>query len=121
MTCSEFWGLDVCLRSHFMPFWRQRQAHSSSRAIFLLAVHALTTVHCSPIFPTGHQLLVMSLTKQPFWDRHDLWQVKSSLSTRSQQASFLAASTPHGGDWLQALPISIVLWPERLADEAMRI
>ena len=45
-------------------------------------------------------------TKQPFWDHPgisaDLAQVRSSLNTPSQQASFLAASSPHSGDWLQA-------------------
>ena len=48
--------------------------------------------------------------KQPFWDRPgilaDVAQVKSILSTPAQLASFLAASSPHSGDWLQALPIS---------------
>ena len=62
-------------------------------------------------------------TKQPFWDRPgisaDLAQVKSSLSTPSQQASYLAASSPHSGDWLQALPISS--YGLRLADEAVRV
>jgi len=45
--------------------------------------------------------------------------VKSSLSTPSQQTSFLAASSPNSGDCLQALPISSC--GLRLADEAVRI
>ena len=61
--------------------------------------------------------------KQPFWDRPgilaDVAQVKSSLSTPAQLASFLAASSPHSGDWLQAMPISSC--GLRLDDEAVRI
>jgi len=62
-------------------------------------------------------------TKQPVWDRPgisaNLTQMRSSLNTPSQQASCLAASSPHSGDWLQALPISS--FSLRLADEAVRI
>ena len=61
--------------------------------------------------------------KQPFLDRPgilvDVAQVKSSLSTLAQLASFLAASSPHSGDWLQAMPISSC--GLRLDDEAVRI
>ena len=42
-----------------------------------------------------------------------------SLSTPAQLASFLAASSPHSGDWLQAMPISSC--GLRLDDEAVRI
>jgi len=49
----------------------------------------------------------------------DLAQVKSSLSTPSQLASFLAASFPHGEDWLYAIPISSC--GLRLDDEAVRV
>ena len=48
--------------------------------------------------------------KQTFWDRPgvvlDKAVVKSSLSSPSQLASFLAASSPHSGDWLFAMPIA---------------
>ena len=61
--------------------------------------------------------------KQPFWHRPgilaDVAQVKSSLSTPAQLASFLAALSPHSGDWLQAMPISSC--GLRLDDEAVRI
>jgi len=61
-------------------------------------------------------------SKQPFCDRPgimaDLAQVKSSLSTPFQQASYLATSTPHSEDWLQALPISSC--GLRIDDEAVR-
>ena len=45
--------------------------------------------------------------------------VESSLSSPSQSASFLAASSPHSGDWLFALPIASCCL--RLDDEAVRI
>jgi len=61
--------------------------------------------------------------KQPFWDRRgvlaDKAVVKSSLSSPSQSASFLAASSPHSGDWLFVLPIASC--GLRLDDEAVRI
>ena len=79
-----------------VSFWRLRQAHSSSRAIFLLAVHTLTIVHCSPIFPTGHQLLVMSLT----------FYRQSNLSGTVRHFS-----RPSSGDvqFEHAIPASLVL------------
>ena len=45
--------------------------------------------------------------------------VKSSLSSPSQSASFLAASSLHSGDWLFALPIASC--GLRLDDEAVRV
>jgi len=45
------------------------------------------------------------------------WQ--SSLSTPAQLYSFLAASSPHSGDWYQVMPISSC--GLRLDDEAVRI
>ena len=48
--------------------------------------------------------------KQPFWDRPDILAdqalFRSSLTTPSQSAIFLVASSPHSGDWLFALPIA---------------
>jgi len=61
--------------------------------------------------------------KQPFWDRPgvlaDPALVKSQMNPPLQQASFLAASSLHSGDWLLALPrASCGL---RLDDEAVRV
>ena len=48
--------------------------------------------------------------KQAFWNRpgvlEDKARVEASLSSAHHQASFLAASTQHSGDWLFALPIA---------------
>jgi len=62
-------------------------------------------------------------TKQPFWDRpgvlEDKKLVEASLNSAHQQASFLAASFQHSGDWLFALPIASC--GLKLDDEAVRI
>jgi len=46
--------------------------------------------------------------KQSAWNRlgvsYDLVSVKSGLVTSVQKASFLAAASPHSGDWLYAFP-----------------
>jgi len=61
--------------------------------------------------------------KQSFWDRagveSDRASVEASLVNSYQQASFQAASGPHSGDWLLALPISSC--GLKLDDEAVRI
>ena len=61
--------------------------------------------------------------KQPFWDRPgvlvDQALVRSSLTSTSQSASFLAAASPHSGNWLFALPIASC--GLSLDDEAVRI
>ena len=61
--------------------------------------------------------------KQSFWDRpgveSDRALVDASLVNSYQRASFLAASAPHSGDWLFALPISSC--GLKLDDEAVRI
>jgi len=44
--------------------------------------------------------------------------IESSLSNEHEKASFLAASAPHSGDWLLALPITAC--GLRLNDEAVR-
>jgi len=48
--------------------------------------------------------------KQQFWDRpgvlEDKALVEASVHTAQHQASFLAASSQHSGDWLFALPIA---------------
>jgi len=70
---------------------------------------AAATTTTTTIIIIYNQLLVMYLS---FYRRRNLsgtvpaFQQKSSLITLSQKASFLAASSPHSGDWLQALPIS---------------
>lgn len=61
--------------------------------------------------------------KQPFWDRPgvlaDRALVESQMNSPLQQASFLAASSSHSGDWLFALPIASC--GLRLDDEAVRV
>jgi len=51
-------------------------------------------------------------TKQSVWDcpgiAADRALVESNVGTSFQLASFRAASSPHSGDWLFALPISRV-------------
>jgi len=46
--------------------------------------------------------------KQPFWDRPGVLADNSSLSLLSQSASFLVASSPHSGDRLFALPVTLM-------------
>ena len=45
--------------------------------------------------------------------------VESSYSDPRQRARFLAAASPHSGDWLLALPITAC--GLRLSDEAARV
>jgi len=45
--------------------------------------------------------------------------VESGLVTSEQKASFLAAASPHSGDWLNALPITSCCL--RLNDEPTRV
>ena len=42
---------ETCLRSHFLPFWLQRQAHSPSRSIVLLDAPVPIMFRCSRICP----------------------------------------------------------------------
>ena len=60
--------------------------------------------------------------KQSFWDRPgvllDKAAVESNLSSEHGKASFLAATAPHSGDWLLALPIAAC--GLRLEDDAVR-
>ena len=48
--------------------------------------------------------------KQFFWDILGILankaMVESNLSNEHEKVSFFAASTPHSGDWLLALPIT---------------
>jgi len=73
--------------------------------------------------PTAEIRRIWFPPKQPFWDRPgilaDQALVRSSLTTPSQSALFLAASSPHSGDWLFALPIASC--GLRLDDEAVRV
>ena len=61
--------------------------------------------------------------KQPFWDRPgvlaDRVIVESGLTTPFHRTSFLAASSPHSGDWLFAMPITSC--GLRLDDAAVRV
>ena len=61
--------------------------------------------------------------KQSFYDKpgilSDRSRIEAALVEPSQQARFMAATAPHSGDWLLALPISSC--GLRLEDEAVRI
>jgi len=61
--------------------------------------------------------------KQSFWDTPGITQlrqvVKESKLDAFQRAQFLAASAPHSGNWLLALPIASS--GLRLDDEAIRV
>ena len=61
--------------------------------------------------------------KQSFWDRPGILAsravVESCISDSVQMATFLAASAPHSGDWLLALPVSSCRL--RLSDDAVRV
>ena len=116
----------MCLRSHLLPIWLQRQAVSLQNEILS---------GCAGSEDTFFQTYLLSWsdsfgdvpealpTIQSVWDRPgiaaDRALVESNLSTSFQLASFRAASSPHSGDWLFALPIS----PCGLCldDEAVRI
>ena len=118
-------GLGVCLRSYFPPFWLQRQAHSISRRIVsgCACSDSVLRTYLSEWSSSFGAIPDVLSPKQPFWDRPgilaDQALVRSSLPTPSQSASFLAASSPHSGDWLFAL--SIASCSLRLDDEAVRV
>ena len=61
--------------------------------------------------------------KQSFWDHPGIIQIRSNVEANlidsHQKASFLAACSPHTGDWLLALPIASC--GLRLDNEAVRI
>jgi len=55
------WGWDVCLRSHFLPLWLQRRAHSPSRTKSYPDVPALRTHSSRPTCRHGRIPLAMCL------------------------------------------------------------
>jgi len=61
--------------------------------------------------------------KQSFWDSPGITQarqqVEESKSDATKKAQFLAASAPHSGDWLLALPAASC--GLKLDDEAVRV
>ena len=61
--------------------------------------------------------------KQSFWDTPGITQVRQAVEESKldafQRAQFLAASAPHSGDWLLALPIASC--GIKLDDEAIRV
>jgi len=65
---------------------------------------AWQNAHDSPSLPSALR------DKQTFWDQPGIQsartQVEAHYSEPQQTARFLAAATPHSGDWLLALPIS---------------
>jgi len=115
MWRMEAWGWDVCLRSHFLPFWLQQWAYSSSRRISRAC--APITPRCRPTCRNGCLNIVLCQTffrlsnhSGTNWDQPgvlaDKAVVKSSLSSPCQSASFLSASSLRSGDWLFSLLIA---------------
>jgi len=106
-------GWDVCLRSHFLPFWLQRHAHSHSRTTFWLDAfpsdNTYRQTYLSSWSVAFGTVLDPPSTKQLFYDRprilHDISVVESGLLTPIQQAAFKTAQFHHSGDRLFALPI----------------
>jgi len=106
---------------------QQWQVHSISRRTSCHAVPVLTVsfgwTYLSEWSSSFGAIPDVLPPKQPFWDRPGILAhqalVTSSLTTPSQSASFLAASSPHSGDWLFALPIASC--GSRLDDEAVRV
>jgi len=58
------------------------------------------------------------LTKQSFWDSPGITQARQQVDA-TQKAQLLAASAPHSGDWLLALPVASC--ELKLDDEAVRV
>ena len=76
------------------------------------------------IWPSAFDPLRDNLpSKQPCWDRPgvlaDGAMLEAALTTPLQRTFYLAASSPHSGDWLMALPIASC--GLRLDDEAVRV
>ena len=92
---TEAWWWDLCLRSHFLPFWLQRRAHSASRRLPIwlcllqprhasgLLVRMVVTTRCSAGQPSAETTILGS--PRVLADKE---VVKSSLSSPSQSASF---------------------------------
>jgi len=116
----------VCLRSHFLPIWLQRRAHSPSRMKSCPDVSALRTHSSRPICCHGRIPLAMCLT---FCGRNNLTGIVLALqltelwlSPTLAHLSNLPRFEPHRRHtvhWLFALPIK----PRGLCldDEAVRI
>ena len=72
---------------------------------------------CGPVPPPGR------MSSQAAWDemliREDKAQVSNYSTSPREKAIFLAASFPHSGDWLSALPLASC--GLRLYDEAIRV
>jgi len=83
--------------------------------LFRYVLAAWQNAHDSP------SLLAALLNKQSFWDQPGIQsaraQVEAHYSEPQQTACFLAAATPHSGNWLLALPISGCR--QRLSDKAV--
>jgi len=71
----------------------------------------------------GAPLVGPASRKQAVWDRSSIVAIKDELQTALTdphlKASFLAATAPHSGDWLNALPIASC--GLRMDDESVRV
>ena len=120
---SEGWRPDgeTCVLARTSWLFGVSGEHTPSRRISCLVVPAPIMPCFTPTCLLA-RMVVMTQPKQPFWDCPrvlvDKAVVKSSLSSLSQSASFLATSSPYSGDWLFVLPITSC--GLRLHDEVVR-
>ena len=65
----------------------------------------------------GLEPVGLAAGKQSAWDRPGIDQLMASLNDGREKATFLAATAPHSGAWLSALPIACLLYTSDAADE----
>jgi len=110
--------------SHVLPFWFQRIAPGVCRTKSPSTVCAnLMTTHTLWSASFGAPLTRPATHRYEAWDRpctnaiED--ELQSVLTSPRQKSSFLAATAPHSGYWLNALPIACC--GLRMDDESVRV